>query len=53
MQRIIAVVKRILVLLVIAVVIIASAYFGYKGIMWLSDWMNEIEARQRRSYPRI
>ncbi|GER50962.1 NF-X1-type zinc finger protein NFXL1 [Striga asiatica] len=52
-QKIIAVTKRVLLILIIAVIVIACAYFGYGGLMWLSDWMNEYESRQRRRFSRI
>lgn len=45
---------RCLILASIVLVVIATIYFGYKGILFLSDWMDEIEAkRQRRQFPRI
>ncbi|KAH7677878.1 NF-X1-type zinc finger protein NFXL1 protein [Dioscorea alata] len=35
-------------------VIIATAYFGYKGIFLLSDWMNELDSRRlRHQHPRF
>lgn len=41
-------------LLVVSLAIFAIAYYGYKGIYWLSDWMNKIEEKQqRRRYPRV
>lgn len=52
-QKIVGVAKKVLLIIVIAVIVIASSYFGYKGLMWLSDWMNEYETRQRRIYSRI
>ncbi|XP_051138149.1 NF-X1-type zinc finger protein NFXL2 [Andrographis paniculata] len=52
-QKIVAVIQRILIVLLICVVTIASAYLGYKGLMRLSDWMNENEARQQRRYSRF
>ncbi|KAL3837753.1 hypothetical protein ACJIZ3_022344 [Penstemon smallii] len=53
-QKIVTAIKRGLLLLIIVVIIVGSAYFGYKGLLWLSDWMNEYETRQRRSrYSRI
>ncbi|EYU20009.1 hypothetical protein MIMGU_mgv1a0016062mg, partial [Erythranthe guttata] len=51
-QKIVAAVKKVMLVIVIVVIVIASAYLGYKGLVWLSDWMNENEARQRRKYSR-
>jgi NF-X1-type zinc finger protein NFXL1 len=33
----------------------AVSYYGYKGLLWLSDWMNEVEEQRQKSrrYPRI
>lgn len=55
LQKIGATLKWLLLAAALVVTLIAAAYFGYKGIMWLSDWMNEVEEqqRQRRRYPRI
>ncbi|CAA2958365.1 NF-X1-type zinc finger NFXL2 [Olea europaea subsp. europaea] len=54
LQKIVSAIRRILLLLIIAVIITTLAYFGYKGLMWLSDWMNEVETHQRRRrYPAI
>lgn len=52
------VIKRIagkcFLLLLIFLGILGIAYYGSKGIYWLSDWMNEIEMRQqRKTYPRL
>ncbi|XP_058075009.1 NF-X1-type zinc finger protein NFXL2 isoform X2 [Magnolia sinica] len=42
------------VFIVVVVAVVAAAYYGYKGLFWLSDWMNEIEERrQRKRFPRI
>lgn len=47
--------KWLLVIVTLVVTLMAAAYFGYKGLMWLSDWMNEVEEQQRhrRRHPRI
>lgn len=53
-QKIVATVKWLLLVVTLVVILMAAAYFGYKGLMWLSDWMNEVEERQqsqRRRYP--
>lgn len=49
-QKIVAVIKRILLFLIIVVGVIASAYFGYKGLMWLNDYMNKYDSQQKRRY---
>ncbi|KAL1535523.1 NF-X1-type zinc finger protein nfxl2 [Salvia divinorum] len=53
LQRIVGVARRILLVLIVAAAVAVSAYFGYKGLIWLSDWMNQLETRQTRRYPRI
>ncbi|KAG9142176.1 hypothetical protein Leryth_007610 [Lithospermum erythrorhizon] len=45
---------RLLLLVAIAIAVLGLAYGGYKGLMWLSDWMNEVEIqRQRKRYTRV
>ena len=46
--------RKVLLIVIILVTLIAVAYCGYNGLLWLSDWMIEAELqRQRRIYPRI
>lgn len=53
-QKIVAAMKWLLLIVTLVVVLIAIANYGYKGLMWLSDWMNEVEEqRQRRTYRRV
>lgn len=53
-QKLVATMKWFLLLVILVVILVAASYSGYKGLMWLSDWMNEVEEqRLRRSYPRI
>nr|CAD1839837.1 unnamed protein product [Ananas comosus var. bracteatus] len=45
---------RCLLVMLLFIVVVLIAYFGYKGIFWLSDRMNEIEEqRMRKRLPRI
>ncbi|KAG6393535.1 hypothetical protein SASPL_147778 [Salvia splendens] len=53
LQRIVGVARRILLVLIVVAAVVVSAYFGYKGLLWLSDWMNQLENRQTRRYPRV
>ncbi|XP_050250780.1 NF-X1-type zinc finger protein NFXL2 [Quercus robur] len=54
LQKIVAAMKWLLLIVTLVVVLIAIANYGYKGLMWLSDWMNEVEEqRQRRTYRRV
>ncbi|XP_042447184.1 NF-X1-type zinc finger protein NFXL2-like [Zingiber officinale] len=51
-----ATIQRGIIIVLIIVAIIASAYYGHKGILWLSDWMNEVDeqrARRRGTHPRF
>ncbi|KAK3022801.1 hypothetical protein RJ639_046903, partial [Escallonia herrerae] len=43
LQKIIATLRRLLLLAIVVLSLVASAYYGYKGLLWLSDWMNEVE----------
>nr|GFB58313.1 NF-X1-type zinc finger protein NFXL2 [Tanacetum cinerariifolium] len=53
-QKIMGILRMILLFVMIVVSLIAMAFFGYKGLMWLNDWMNQVETqRQRKRYPRI
>lgn len=52
-QKIVANMKRFLLVVTLLVVLVAVSYYGYKGLLWLSDWMNEVEERKQRRHPRI
>lgn len=46
--------RKVLLIVIILATLIAVAYCGYNGLLWVSDRMNEAEIqRQRRRYPRI
>ncbi|XP_047316075.1 NF-X1-type zinc finger protein NFXL2 [Impatiens glandulifera] len=52
-QKYSAIVGRVLLFGTLIVLFIVAAYYGYKGLFWISDRMNEVETqRQRRKYPR-
>lgn len=54
LQKIISTTWRLLLYFTLLMVLIAVTYYGYKGLLWLSDWMNEVEEkRERRRYPQI
>ncbi|XP_042480948.1 NF-X1-type zinc finger protein NFXL2 isoform X2 [Macadamia integrifolia] len=54
LQAIGAIVWKCLVFISIIICIIGASYCGYKGLLWLSDWMNEVEEqRQRKRFPRM
>lgn len=54
LQVIIAAGQRFLLILLVCVLLVALVYYGYKGLLRLSDWMNEVEMqKQRRRHPRI
>ncbi|XP_052185775.1 NF-X1-type zinc finger protein NFXL2 isoform X2 [Diospyros lotus] len=52
LQRITAAMWRLFLVVTLVLVLTAAMYYGYKGLLWLSDWMNEVE-RQRIRYQRI
>ncbi|KDO68957.1 hypothetical protein CISIN_1g0072712mg, partial [Citrus sinensis] len=52
--RIFTAVKWLLLFVTLSVAVAAGLYYGYKGLLKLSDWMNEVEEqRQRKRFPRI
>ncbi|KAH9702514.1 NF-X1-type zinc finger protein NFXL2 [Citrus sinensis] len=54
LQRIFTAVKWLLLFVTLLVAVAAGLYYGYKGLLKLSDWMNEVEEqRQRKRFPRI
>ncbi|XAR71928.1 hypothetical protein NMG60_11018385 [Bertholletia excelsa] len=54
LQKIMTSMQRLLLVVCLVLVLAAAAYFGYKGLLCLSDWMNEVEIqRERRRHPRI
>ncbi|KAK6929476.1 Zinc finger, NF-X1-type [Dillenia turbinata] len=54
LQTIYTATRKILLVVVIALAVFAGVKYGVNGLMWLSDWMNEVEEqRQRKRYPRI
>ncbi|XP_037492718.1 NF-X1-type zinc finger protein NFXL2 isoform X2 [Jatropha curcas] len=54
LQKFVATMRWLLLLFTLLVTLVAVTYFGYKGLLWLSDWMNEVEEqRQKRRYPRL
>lgn len=54
LQQILATMKKIVLIIVIIIALVAIAYFGYKGLLRLSDWMNEVEVqRTRRRYRQL
>ncbi|KAG5125391.1 hypothetical protein JHK82_032128 [Glycine max] len=52
LQKIISRMKRLLLFVFILVILLAATYYGYKGLLWLNDWMNEVDERRQR-YSRI
>ncbi|WCJ19874.1 NF-X1-type zinc finger protein NFXL2 [Euphorbia peplus] len=53
-QKFLAIVQWILLAVALVVTLAIVTYSGYNGVLWLSDWMNEVEEqRQRKGYPRI
>ncbi|CAN1748557.1 NF-X1-type zinc finger protein NFXL2 [Linum perenne] len=54
-EKIFPTLKRLILVVVILVTLLAASYFGYKGLMWLSDYMNEVEEQRHgsRRYPRV
>ncbi|KAI5670492.1 hypothetical protein M9H77_10856 [Catharanthus roseus] len=54
LQVIVKEIRRVILILAILVTLFVLAYYGYKSLLWVSDWMNEVEAqRYRRSNHRL
>ncbi|KAI3840536.1 hypothetical protein MKW92_010485 [Papaver armeniacum] len=54
LQKIIATARWFFICIFILVALVAAAYYGYKGLLWLSDWMNEVEERRpHKRFPNI
>lgn len=53
LQKVAATVKQLLLVIILAVAVIAALFYGYKGLLWLSDWMNEVDDQRQRRYRRI
>nr|GMC95946.1 NF-X1-type zinc finger protein NFXL2 [Ipomoea batatas] len=52
LKSLITAIWRVLLFVAITVTLLISAYYGYKGLMWLSDRMNEAETQRQGRYPR-
>ncbi|XP_021904144.1 NF-X1-type zinc finger protein NFXL2 isoform X2 [Carica papaya] len=48
LEKLVGTVKRLLLWLTLVAVVIAAMYYGYNGLLWLSDWMNEVDGRRQR-----
>ncbi|XP_022134192.1 NF-X1-type zinc finger protein NFXL2 [Momordica charantia] len=53
LQKFFAALKYILLLVVLLIAVVSISSYGYKGLLWLNDWMNEAEKQRQRRYPRI
>lgn len=51
LQKIMGTVKILLLFVIIVVALIAASYYGYRGLLWLSDWMNEVEEQRQQRRP--
>lgn len=45
--------KKGLMLVMLIAVLVGVSYYGYKGLLLLSDWMNEVDEQRQKSrrYP--
>lgn len=48
LQKIISRTKQLLLFVFILVILLAATHYGYKGLLWLNDWMNEVDERRQR-----
>ncbi|KAJ7959647.1 NF-X1-type zinc finger protein NFXL2 [Quillaja saponaria] len=53
LQKIVSTTKRLLLFVILLATLVGATYFGYKGLLLLSDWMNEVDEQRHRRYPRI
>lgn len=51
-QEIATTIWRFLLFFSLLVVIVLLLYYGYKGLLQLSDWMNEVEVQRQRKHLR-
>ncbi|KAL6128102.1 hypothetical protein ACLB2K_071458 [Fragaria x ananassa] len=51
LQKILAHVKQFLLVATLLVLLVAASYYGYKGLLRLSDWMNEVEEKKAKRTP--
>ncbi|KAK9700013.1 hypothetical protein RND81_08G211100 [Saponaria officinalis] len=49
LQKLISTLKRLFIFVGLLVALVVLAYFGYKGLLLLNDWMNEVEERRERT----
>lgn len=52
LQEIATTIWRFLLFFSLLVVIVLLLYYGYKGLLQLSDWMNEVEVQRQRKHLR-
>ncbi|XVE52495.1 hypothetical protein DITRI_Ditri02bG0126600 [Diplodiscus trichospermus] len=48
LQKVVAAMKRLLLFIIIVAAVIAATCYGYKGLLRLSDWMNEVEVQRAK-----
>lgn len=49
LQKIISRAKQLLLFIFFLVILVAATHFGYKGLLWLNDWMNKVDEQRQRS----
>jgi len=42
---------RVLLIILLSIIVAAGLYLLWKGVFWLSDWMNEMEVQRARQRP--
>ncbi|OWM87423.1 hypothetical protein CDL15_Pgr022534 [Punica granatum] len=53
LQKIFATMKWLLLFVLLVMALVAGTYYGYKGLLRLSDWMNEVDRQRSRRPPRL
>ncbi|CAM8943298.1 unnamed protein product [Rhodiola kirilowii] len=53
LQIVVSNIKKLLLFIALFIAIIATGIYGYKGLLRLNDWMNEIEEQRLRRRPRF
>ena len=41
--------KQLLLFIFFLVILVAATHYGYKGLLWLNDWMNKVDEQRQRS----
>ncbi|XP_010543727.1 PREDICTED: NF-X1-type zinc finger protein NFXL2 isoform X2 [Tarenaya hassleriana] len=52
LQKLVVTARKVVMFVMFIVVLAAVSYCGYKGLLWLNDWMNQLEEQRLKSRSR-